>query len=296
MIKVLNIGSEVEFSPRVEEELKTFFLTLNSGKLYNILLTRKRGESRLYCENDCIFEYRSPVISGDSYYRFAKYYFFVSYFSEKKHVEGCYDGSAGSMHTHLDIDEVALNSSKLNRLIMLNPLMGRYYSLSVPYFRDAVISDDGLAQVYYKNPIEEDSKTYWITYNTGTNCVEVRLNENVPVWYLLADETIEYIEPDDFYYFWESPSACLPYIERTTKRKIELADNMSFKTDIQKRVYIDLLEYILFYLDNIREKKKPSIKTFSKYLLEYSPMRKNYKNILDIYMETEKTTYNSKWN
>ena len=297
-MQITSIGSEIEFSITQERELKSFFFTLNNGNLYNILLTRKRARDRFYRETDRIAEYRSPVISADSYYRFAKYYFFISHYSQSYHVRGSYDYRAGSIHTHLKMsgyDEEALNS-----LIVLHPLMGRYSTkTSFVKFRDSVLEDGGHSEVYWEKELPIDSKSFWITYNTGTSCVEIRLNENIPVWYILVKSVHDGIITDsnEFYEMWEHPAYCLDIIDNRVKSCRDGIKYMKFKSPIQREMYIDLLTYIEFYTGKLKNKEPVSIKTFSKYLLNYSPLKEKFKRILEIYEEeTDKITYlNGVW-
>jgi len=302
MNMIKKIGTEVEFNKNTETELKTFFEILNYGLLYEKLLTRRRSSNRMYIENNVIFEYRSPVISSDSYFRFAKYYFFVSYFSKPFHQYGYHDANSGSMHTHLEIPEVDISSnewlSKLNNLLILSPLMSRTTRKRCS-FRDAVFGESRYAKITYMSEIYEDSKSYWITYNTGTDCIEIRLNENIPVWYILADKILSLPEDQykgiDLVELVHDVKVALPEIRKLINMQRGSIHKRTYKSDIQKNTFIDLLNYLDFAIGRLEENIHITLSTFSEYLLNYSPMREIYSNLLDWYMEIYNSADFPRW-
>lgn len=289
---VKTIGSEVEFSQREEQKLKRFFMIFNKGEMYSSLLTKKRSNDRMYIENETIYEYRSPVISADSYYRFTKYYFFVSYFSDKYHVEGYNDSSAGSFHTHLKFKPEYINLDciyYLNNITALMPFMARNIDGLGAMFRDAVkVEDDyGYSSIEYQNDIEYDSKTYWITYNTGSQCIEVRLNENIPVWYILLDYLP--MNKDIYGIYWEDISIN-KHIDNIIKKA---RSKTKFKNDIQQKYYFILLNYLEYYWEEAKKGNFISIQTFAQYLLSVQPNRFN--KLLDEYTEIEQQMPQLEW-
>jgi len=293
-LNVLTVGSEVEFSLNCEEDLKVYFEHVNSGNVYKYVLTRKRNKDRFYSENEYIYEYRSPVITGKAYQRFINYYFFVSAFSNDDYVKGYYHDNSGSFHTHFTTD-IPIEDLKFNNILVLAPFMARKVLSDYIYFRDAVVDlDDMYSEINTLSCIPEDNKSHWISENSEYGTYEIRLNENIPFWYIL----LPYINWEKSYSVYRGIlSENENYI--LTSNWIDVLgdiweaakkDRENVTMDIkpfQVAAYNNLIDFIEYYLSLLQDRKEVTIRTFFKFFYsnfdKYKNMYKDYKkNIVNL--------------
>ena len=174
---ISKIGIEIEYNS--DDEYDIFESLKESGYTYGTL----------YRENDIICEARTPPLQIE---KLPELFYVMSNLSFiNDHPPGMYDFYSGSFHTHISFKNENfknLNETKFNRLIVLLPFMCRVKEDNNLIFRTAV---PYRAKIDYCESLDFDSKDYWLTAKDEHNGIEVRLNETIPLWVVIANTLLE---------------------------------------------------------------------------------------------------------